>query len=246
MARLYDANTIINRAAVECGLLKDPNPLDSQDESFVQLSELLNAAGQEMVELNPWQILEKPFTVLTQDTDSGSYDLPDDFAYMMDQTGWEHTNRLPMGGPLSSQDWAWLEGRNLINSTMYASFQLQNNKFDIYPNNPVPEGLDIHFQYISRNWVQPEGSPAPATRDMVEAGTDIVFYEPILIIKFLKLKFLLAKGFDAQAAITEFETLFDGRVGRDTGATILSASNSRGIFPYLDMYTSVPFTGYGR
>jgi hypothetical protein len=246
MPRLIDADTIINRAAVECGLLKDPNPLDSQDESFVQLSELLNAAGQEMVELNPWQILEKHFSVTTQATDSGSYDLPDDFSYMIDQTGWERTNRLPMGGPMSSQEWAWVEGRDLINSTMYASFKLQNNKFDIFPNNPVADGLDINFDYISRNWVQPEGTPAPNTRDMVEAGTDIVFYEPILIIKFLKLKFLLAKGFDATAAVTEFETLFEGRVGRDTGATILSASNSRGIFPYLGMYTNVPFTGYGR
>jgi hypothetical protein len=244
MARLYDANTIINRAAVECGLLKDPNPLDSQDESFIQLSELLNAAGQELVELNPWQALEQHFSVVTQDTDSGSYDLPDDFSYMIDQTGWERTNRLPMGGPLSSQEWAWVEGRNLIDSTMYASFQLRDNKFDLFPNNPVQGGLDIHFEYISRDWVQPVG--VTDRRDMVTAGTDVVLYEPILIIKFLRMKFLMAKGFDAQAAVTEFETIFEGRTGRDTGATILSASNSRGIFPYLSMYGNAPFTGYGQ
>jgi len=31
----------------------------------------------------------------------GTYDLPADFNYMIDQTGWDRTNRVSIGGPLS-------------------------------------------------------------------------------------------------------------------------------------------------
>lgn len=243
MARLSIANDIINRVAVEVGLLKVSDPLSSVDETFIQLSELLNAAGQELVELWPWQILVKPFQVVTQDTDTGTYDLPDDFSYMIDQTGWEHSSRVAIGGPLSAQDWTYLAGRDLISQSIYASFRLVDNKFDIYPQDPVPAGLDINFEYISRNWVQEQGTGD--RKDLVTVGSDVVMYEPILIIKFLKVKWLQTKGFDTTAAVTELENVWGSRTGKDAGASILSASNNSRGFPYLHPYYNTSDTGYG-
>jgi len=244
MARLSTANDIINRVAVEVGLVSANDPVGDLDETFVQLTQLLTSAGQEMVELWPWQILVKEFRVVTKDTDTGTYNLPDDFSYMIDQTGWEHSNRVAMGGPLSAQDWTYLKGRDLISQSIYASFRLIDNNFDIYPQDPVPAGLDINFEYISRNWVQ-EQNNGPQ-KDRISIGTDIVKYEPILIIKFLKCKFLEAKGFDTLAARNEFENMLNSRTGKDTGAPILNASrNSRG-FPYLQPYFNTSDSGYGR
>ncbi|RKZ12212.1 hypothetical protein DRQ32_04210 [bacterium] len=243
MARLSIASDIINRVAAEVGLLKVADPLSSVDETFIQLSELLNAAGQELVELWPWQVLVKPFQVVTQDTDSGTYDLPDDFSYMIDQTGWEHSNRVAIGGPLSAQDWTYLAGRDLISQSIYASFRLVDNKFDIYPQDPVPAGLDINFEYISRNWVQEQGTGDLS--DLVTVGSDVVLYEPILIIKFLKVKWLQAKGFDTTAAVTELENIWGSRTGKDTGAAVLNASRGSRGMPYLSAYGSTPDTGFG-
>ena len=243
MARLSTANDILNRVAVEVGLVSSNDPVGDLDETFVQLTQLLTSAGQEMVELWPWQILVKEYRVETQETDSGTYDLPDDFSYMIDQTGWEHSNRVAMGGPLSAQDWTYLKGRDLISQSIYASFRLVDNKFDIYPQDPVPAGLDINFEYISRNWVQEQNSGPE--KDMITIGTDIVKYEPILIIKFLKCKFLEAKGFDTTAARNEFENMFNSRTGKDTGAPILNAANNSRGFPYLHPYYNTSDTGYG-
>ena len=243
MARLSTANDIINRAAVEIGLLKVNDPVASLDETFIQLTELLNAAGQELVELFPWQILVEEFRVETTSADSGTYNLPDNFSYMIDQTGWEHSNRVAMGGPLSAQDWTYLRGRDLISQSIYASFRLKDNKFDIYPQDPVADGLDINFEYISREWVQ-EQNDGPR-KDSVTIGTDIVQYEPILIIKFLKSKFLEAKGFDSSTARLEFENMMNSRTGKDTGAPILNASNNSRGFPYLHPYYNTSDTGYG-
>ena len=242
MARLYIANDIINRVAVEVGLLSVADPLSSVDETFIQLSELLNAAGQELVELHPWQTLVKVFSLTTADTDSGTYELPADFSYMIDQTGWDRSNRVAIGGPLSAQDWSYLDGRDLVSQSIYASFRLVDNKFDLYPQ-PPPDGLDIRFEYINRNWAQEQGTGDP--KDLVTVGSDIVLYEPILIIKLLKVKFLQAKGFDTSAASLELENIFNSRTGKDTGASILSASNNSRGFPYLSPYYNTADTGYG-
>lgn len=243
MPRLSSANNIINRAAVEVGLSKVNDPVGSTDDAFIQLTELLNGAGQEMVEMFAWQTLVQPYQVITSSADSGEYPLPDDFSYMIDQTGWEYTNRVSMGGPLSAQDWTYLRGRDLVSQSIYASFRIMDNEFNIYPNDPVPDALDINFEYISRNWVQLANSEA--RQDTVTVGSDIVLYEPILIIKLLKVKFLESRGFDATAAKTEFEYLFLSRTGKDTGAPILSASNSSRGFPYITPHGNTGDTGYG-
>ena len=243
MPRFATANDVINRAAIEIGIPEDPNPVTSTDENFVQLRGLLNSAGQEMVQLHNWQGLTGRFEFTTVDTDTGIYELPDDFSHMIDQTGWDRTNRVAMGGPLSSQDWAYLEGRDLVSQSIYASFRLDQNKLELYPQ-PPPEGLQISFEYMTRNWLAEQGN-TNNRHDVIATGTDVVLYEPILIVKFLKCKILEAKGFDASSARMEFENMFDARTGKDEGASILSASRSGRTFPYLNGYSSVGDTGFG-
>ena len=242
MARLSTAEDIINKTAVSVGLNSTADPVGSNEDTYIQLRQLLDDAGQEMVEIFPTQTLVQSYQVTTSSTDSGEYMLPDDYSYMIDQTGWEHTNRVSLGGPLSPQDWTYLKGRDLVSQSIYASFRLQDNLFTILPNDPVPEALDINFEYISRNWVREAGG---IRRDTIGANTDTVLFEPILIRKFLKCKWLDSKGFDASSAKHEFDTLLNSRMGKDTGAPILSASQNQRGFPYLSTLGNTPDSGYG-
>jgi hypothetical protein len=241
MAQFIDANTIINRAAVEVGIPSTTDPVSSQADDYVQLTGLLNAAGQELVELNPWQNLVSIFTLTTADEDSGTYSLPGDFAYMTDQTGWNQSTLFPVAGPLSAQQWSFLISRAPISNTIQSAYRLIDNSFELFPRPPA-SGQTIYFEYISRNWVVTAGA-SPVRQDTVISGTDIVLYDPLLIIKFLKLKWLQAKNLPANDAAMDFDRLFNGRIGKDTGASVLSTSITRG-FPYLN-YNSIPFTGYG-
>lgn len=242
MARQETANTIINRVALEVGLLPSNDPYADTDESFLQLRGLLDAAGQELVEYHPWQVLNQVYSFTTvAATDTGTYALPDDFSYMIDQTGWDQTNRVAIGGPLSPQDWSYLDGRDLVSQSIYASFRINDNELDLYPQ-PPPDGLLIRFEYISRNWVE----AADTTRkDTATVGNDTILYEPILIVKFLKAKFLEAKGFDPSTARLEFENMMNSRTGKDTGAAILNAGRNGRGFPYLSPYRNVSDTGFG-
>ena len=240
MARFYTANDIINRAAVECGINPSSDPVASTDETFVQFKGLLDGAGQELVEMHDWQGLRKKFNITTQAGDTGSYPLPDDFSAMINQTGWDETNRLPVGGPLSAQTWSYLDGLDFLNSPIYVTFQLEANKFQLYPQ-PPPVGLDIAFQYQSRNWVT--DAAGTTSSDSINTGSDLVMLEPILMIKMLKAMFRSAKGFDATEAKREFEAMFLSRTGRDKGAQVLTAGGVCG-YPYLSA-KNVPWTNYG-
>jgi hypothetical protein len=247
MSRYLTVDDILNRVALEVGLLPSSSPVTDTDETFIQLVGLFNSSGQELCELNDWQILQKPFEINTstgQDGTSGKYPLPTDFNYFIDQTGWDRKNDVPLAGPLSAQDWTYLEGRDLVSSTIYASYRPNQGAIWIYPQ-PTPDDMQLTFEYISRNWLQEQGQTS-ANRDTVGAGSDICILDPLLSIKFLKLKFLQAKGFDYSAAAMEFDTLLASRIGKSVGAPILSASRTRGGMPYLSTYGSTPDSGYGR
>jgi hypothetical protein len=246
MARFDTAAEIINSAAVECGLVAVADPFISTDPAFVQLCQLLTNAGREMLGLHQWNRFVAEHSITTAvPPDTGNYDLPDDFAYMIDQTGWTPTNAglgLPLGGPLSEQDWAYLVNTNLASSTIFVSFKMSQGQFQVLPQ-PPPDAIDINFKYISRWWVALAAAPTVAVIDKVAAADDVVLFEPILISKFLKLRFLEAKGFDTNSASAQFHSVFMQWTGKDVSAPVLNAARMR-LFPYLG-WRNIPETNYG-
>lgn len=243
MARFKTINDICNQVAVETGIPKTVDVFTATEIAFEQLTTLANSCGYELLQDEGWQGLTREHQITTQAGDDGKYDLPDDFAYMINQTGWDRTNNVPLAGPLSAQEWQYLEGRDLVSQTIYASFRELENQFWLFPQ-PPPVGVDIHFEYVSRNWVLAKGEPDNYT-DRVTQPSDVVLYEPYLFERLLKLRFLGARGFDTSAALEQYMTAMTSWAGKDKGAPILNAGRSRGGLPYLDGFRSVPDTGYG-
>jgi len=244
--RFKSVNDILKQVAIEVGLLPVNSPTDSEEENYIQLVGLMNSAGQELIELHPWQVMVSRYEIVTRAGDSGVYDLPSGFSYMIDQTGWDRNNRVAIGGPLSAQDWTYLAGRDLSSQTIYVSFREWEGKLHLFPQ-PPPEDMKITFEYMSRDWLRnpTEAFEAAGTHDEVQAGSDIVLYEPQLIGKFVKLKFLQAKGMEHAAAALEFDTYLNSRTGKDTGAPILSAGNNGRKFPYITPYGNTGDTNFG-
>lgn len=245
MPRFDTAANIINAAASECGLTATSDPYASSDPAFIQLRNILTSAGREMLALYQWNKMVKTHSITTNvPPDDGNYDLPDDFAYMIDQTGWSPVSGgsgLPLGGPLSEQDWAYLVNTNLASSTVYVSFKMAQGQFQVLPQ-PPPDNVIINFEYVSRYWVALTGSTT-GTKDAPTLSSDVILYEPVLITKFLKLRFLEAKGFDTTAAVAQFLTMFESWTGKDVSAPVLRMAR-RYLFPYLG-WRNIPETNYG-
>lgn len=244
MPRFDIAQNIINLAASEVGLSAPAanDPFLSADPSFIQLCNLLTSAGRELYGMHEWQALTKINSITTHSVDSGKYDLPADFGYFIEQTGWNPTNRLPLGGPMTPQNWEYLVSTGLATNTIYITFRLVDMQFWILPQ-PPPEGQLITFEYISRYWVANTLLPTIPAKDSVTAATDVVLFEPVLITKMLKLRFLEAKGFDVTAAAQQFQTAFNGFTGKDVASQTLNMARMR-VFPYLG-WRNIPETNYG-
>jgi hypothetical protein len=241
MARFETANALINRAAVEVGLNADNDPVASPDETYIQMQALLDSLGQELVNLYDWPILVRTLTIDTQADDSGVYDLPDDYDHMINQTAWDMNNTVPVTGPLSPQQWQYLEGTNLVSQSLYASLRQFDNKLEVYPQ-PAPPTI-ITLEYISRNWVMEQGQTVP-NLDSVSTGSDFVMFDPLLVVKMLKLKYLQAKGLPAQDAAMEFDTMLQARMSKAQGAPMLNAGRSMRGYRYINGWNA-PDTGYG-
>jgi len=241
-ASAIDVNTILNRVAVEVGLDSVTDPYGSTEKHFTQMIGLLQVAGEELALAYEWEFLTKTHQITTvAATDTGDYDLPTDFHYMIPQTGWERANNVPLGGPLTAQDWTYLLGRDLATQTIYASFRLRTGKFSIFPQ-PPPDALDINFEYQSKNWLT--NAAGDEEKYDIDAGTNIVLYDRTLITRYLKLKFLESKGFDTTKAQDSFNQIFGFLTGKDKSAPILSAGGMV-QYPYLDSHRNIADTGFG-
>ncbi len=237
------ATEIINRVAVEVGLEPVNDPYSSQDAAIRQLTFLINSAGEELSLMHDWGFLVKEAAIDTDDDDSGDYPLPVDFLYITNQTCWERNNRVPVT-LLSAQDWAYLEGRQFATDTIYAKFRLQQGRFTIYPQ-PTPGGLDIHYEYTSKNWVMDAEDPEN-TKDGVTTGADKPLFDRTLMIKALKVKFLEAKGFDTTKAQDDLNSVFMSLTSHDKGAPTLNAGYGNRGYPYLDIYRNTQDTNFGN
>ena len=237
------ANAILNRVAAEVGIAPVLDPISSQDPFFIQLRYLLNTAGEELSQAYPWELLTRSFQVVTQDGDTGEYNMPEDFNYIINQTEWDRTNNVPMGGPLSPQDWTYLKGRDLASNTLYASFRIAQGKFNVFPTTP-PAGLDLNFEYITKNWVWDGNIDDPTYSDEVVLASDIPLFDKTLITRALKVKYLESGGFDTTKAQADYNQIFAFLTGNDKGAPILNAGRGNRGFPYLSSY-NVGDTGFG-
>jgi hypothetical protein len=161
------AQTVLAQAAVELGLVGSPDDLgdnayDSTDSNIVQLRALLKKAGRDLVDEYDWEQLRAEWAITTLAGDfgvdaaqrTGVYVLPKDWHAMLPQTGWNRTNRLPMGGALSEQEWQYLASR-LTGVVWTILFKPRQGMVWLYPSTSTPAGQEIVFVYKSENWVRP-------------------------------------------------------------------------------------------
>ena len=240
------AGEVIADAAGELGLgTYDPatfDPWASSDPNIMQMIALLKSAGRSLTRERNWTYLRGEHTFTTV-AGVSAYDYPPGFLNMIDQTGWVRSTRLPMGGPLSPQEWQYLKAR-LVGVTLTLLFRPMNRQMFIFPDNPTPGDQQVAFEYQSGLWSAADPAATFPTADAPTARTDTLWFDTLLLSRRLKLDFLKAKGFDTTTVLQDYKSAFELVSNDDTQAPILSLSKkSPGI---LMGERNVPVTGYGN
>lgn len=151
------AANIINAAAVQLGLVsfasKIADPFVSGDANIGQLCQLFTSVGRDARRSRQWNALRQTYVFQTA-ANQGAYAVPTDFGQMIDQSGWNRSNRLPLLGPLSPQEFQRLKAM-LVGVTFNLMFELVRNQFAALPDNSTPGSYIIAYEYVSSYWVTP-------------------------------------------------------------------------------------------
>jgi hypothetical protein len=178
---LVTAGSVVRQAAVQSGLAGPAgyadgtaltDPFSSADVNIIRMCSLLGSLGQEIRAGRQWSTLRQGYVFNTV-AGNGLYPLPPDYDRLVDQTGWNRTNRLPLGGPISAQDRAVLKAL-LVNVTFTVLFDILDGQFASYPDNTVlPGGQVLAYNYQSLWWTQP-AIPAYANGTTYTAGQIVI------------------------------------------------------------------------
>jgi hypothetical protein len=237
--RIKQAADIVSEVGVEIGLPKVQDPFTTIDPQYQRMIQLLSVAGNALGEFYPWARLINRFSLTTVQNQT-EYDLPLDWDAMIDQTLWRQGGLYP-GYPSSPQVWQYFSNI-LAGVTLTVLFREQDGKLLIWPS--VGGGIPVNMEYRSRGWVRVGDEATGIYKDHIAQGTDWVLHDPLLISRFLKLKFLEALGFDTQAAKDEFNVVIEARSAKDNSAPVLSMSQGMAGFRLIDA-GNAPETGYG-
>jgi hypothetical protein len=223
---------IIQQASGELGLPVPQFVTSIPTETGQQMLALLNSAGNDLLSNAQWEELTKEYnftTVLNQ----GAYPLPSDYNFFIDSTGWDNTNRWPLLGPVSVQEWNALIAAK-VTAVSRTYYKIQQSQVHIWPvpslpngqnGNPPTDGRNLVLSYGSLNWVTDSNNVPKAN---IDQDSDICILNSWLLVKLLKLKMWGAKGFDTTALREEFNIAFASFQAKSKGSRVLSLAPKTG------------------
>lgn len=161
-----------------------------------------------------------------------AYPLPSDWLKQVPQTEWDRTNRWPMLGPKSPQEWQSYKS-GIVYAGPRERFRIQNGAVQISP--PPPTGLTFAYEYISSAFVQ---ESTGTYKQSFTADTDTCIFDDSLMVVGLKMRWKGAKGLDWSAEGQEFNLLLSEIKAQDKSSPKLSLAPVLGDI-YLG-YDNIP------
>ena len=165
------------------------------------------------------------------------YDLPTDYASMVQRTQWDKSKHWEALGPSDPQQWEWLMS-GFIATGPRIRWRLLDGKFQIWPGFSTAEVLG--YEYRSNGWAS---TAAGVAKTSFTIDTDTCIYPDRLMVLGTKLKYFEAKGFNTQAMYRNWMQNLEAAKAQDMSSANLSfAPRPSSILIGSD---NIPDSGYG-
>jgi hypothetical protein len=146
------------------------------------------------------------------------YSLPDDWMKQIPQTEWDRTNRWPLMGPNTPQEWQSFKS-GIVYAGPRVRFRILDRAITL---NPIPgNGWVFAYEYISSYWAL---SDTGVRKAKFTADTDTSIWPDSLLITGLKAQWKASKGLDGTFDFGEFRGLLEQCKAQDKSAKKLSLS----------------------
>lgn len=245
MATFESVAAVVTQAAKELGLTTSAiaDPYANSDPNILQMCALLTDVGQEIVRERRWTqaIAEQVFTTVAG---TDNYPLPADFLRMLPSSAWNRTNRLPVGGPVDSEEWQYLKGR-VVGVVFNVLLRKWKGRWYLFPDGAsTPGGFTVALEYMSSNWVALAATPAVGAKYAPTLATDVLLFDTFLMKRALKYFFLREKGFPSQVAQDAYEKALEQVMDDDSAARVHYLGRGPSLEPLLGQQ-NIPYSGFG-
>lgn len=200
-----------------------PNDLTgSTDKTMRQMLALLNREGRALSQRWDWQVMTWEATFVTNGVeDQGSILTMTDaidqtWRYVLDDTLWNRTTRMPILGPLSPFDWQFGKSIGVIGP--YPQYRIDKNRILLLP--APAAGQTCAFEFVSRSWVT-IGESGPGTgfyKERVDKNDDLIVLDTDLVTAGVTWRWRKAKELDYAEDFAEYERMVDDAIARDKSA----------------------------
>lgn len=193
------------------------------DTQIQQIMSLLEEIGNDMASRGSWQGLtfEANLTTLAlEDQGAMTSIATNGFRYMVNDTIWDRTSRLPVCGPLDGKDWQAMKA--LVSVGPRYRFRIRGGKLLV---NPAPPAADAwYFEYVSQNWIL--GADGTTYKQYFTLDTDTILLPETVLLMGLRWSWKKEKGFDYAEDMRTYEMQLKDSLGRDGGKTTLYMDNT--------------------
>jgi hypothetical protein len=190
----------------------------STDPQVAQVRALLEEEGNDLASRGSWQGLINEASLTTTATESQgamSTIASNGFRYILNNTIWSRTRRLPVCGPLDPREWQMLKA--LFVNGPYYRYRIRQDEMLVNPTPPASEAW--YFEYVSYNWIQATGGGA--YKQFFTVDTDEVLLPDTLLLQGLRWRWKKEKGLDYAEDMRTYEMQVKDALGRDGGKRVI-------------------------
>ncbi len=203
--------TVVQAVSGRIGLVQPSSVMGNTDAQIVQLGQLLNELL-DNIGYQDWTAttVEATFTTVAVENQGNLATLaPSGFKWVIKDTIFDRTLRLPLYGPVMPQRWQQL--KSLPSTGPFYKYRIEGGRFLM---NPIPAaGHTIAFEYASSYLVI--SSDGATLRQYPQYDTDnFVIPEPIVAAG-LRWKWKYEKGLDYAEDFRHFDTLLNSYKSHD-------------------------------
>lgn len=192
--------TLIRSACDRIGLQRPTAVTSASDQTTRTLLAFANEEGQDLARLHIWQQLRKEATFTTVAQEQQTSSIPTDWLRFVPDSFWNRTQKRPLAGPKSPQDWQQMKAAT--SQPAIDTFMVRAGTICIYPNPTA--GETCAYEYVAKNWVLSSGN----YYDEFQADADTTLIPERLIALGVVWRFKQSKGLAWEGDYGKWEAQF--------------------------------------
>ena len=219
---------IVDSFTGEQGIPVPASVMGSADAQVLQIRRILERGLDDLSQRGAWErmVFEASWSSLAAESQGAITSLATNgFRYLIPETLWDRTEKLPLLGPIDSQGWQALKAI-VITGPRY-SFRLRGGLFLVTP--APPAGHTWVFEYVSKNFLL--AVDGVTYRYRFVANTDDILIPDQIVQADLLWRWKKVKGLAYAEDFNTAERMIANALGRDGGKKCLVMDDNYGEGP---------------